>query len=280
MGRIRHGFCMKSPAPRMVFFPALACNQHCGYCVNHHGDFDGGLPSNLAMKLAPTSSWVDAVSALEDVSEVCWIGGEPGLHPGIAEMIDATPGVARVEIGTNGSKLSVSRMVHARPRANLHFQISYHPTQISAAEFSQNILPLVQQHHGTGVHTPDVLTPSDRDTIFAITGIRVGTMGMITGPGGAIRDHEATSNPQRPRTIECPLEYGLIVAPNGDIYACHALMYSQSQEGILGNLFQGTEHVNDTVTCSQYGRCNPCDLARFTHERTTMRAYRLANGDL
>lgn len=264
------------PAPKAVLFPVLVCNQHCHYCVNHNGDFDGGLPSNLAYKLAPTMDWVNAVRSIEGAKAINWLGGEPGLHPGIAEMVNACPSASHVSIGTNGSKLAVSRIINCDNRENFWVQISFHPSEIDAFTFSKNIIPLVEKFHGRiGVHTPDKLKSNDYNTILKITGVSASRSGLITqAEGGSLDPHESTKNPNSPKTVECPLNYWLPVAPNGDIYACHALLYGQCREGVIGNLFRGECLTDDTVRCSQYGRCNPCDVSRFTSEMHTMRWYK------
>ena len=53
-------------------------------------------------------------------------------------------------------------------------------------------------------------------------------------------------------------------------------MYAKSSTGKLGNFLDGTipSELPLALLCSRFGRCNPCEVQRFTHVETTLAYHR------
>lgn len=248
-------------------FLVLLCNQKCPYCVNHHTE-----KAKLKYPLVPGRQWIEAINALELVEQMKTGGGEPTLHPDFVEIfnnIRDLPG--RILIGTNGSESATVKVLQVKPRKRLRIQISYHPTETDLSSFTERVRRIVEVH-GTnvGVHMitrtgrPDPqaaerlrdagITPSAHDFLYDQNGFYQENL----------REFSDMSKP--PRRIRCPLSIYKPIAPNGDIYACHQLMYMQSPIGILGNIFTRWSSPALEVDCPMYGWCNPCDDGHFKEE--------------
>jgi sulfatase maturation enzyme AslB (radical SAM superfamily) len=247
-----------------LVFPILICNQKCPYCVNHHSG-----ETKLRYNIEPGAKWIAGINSLELIDEIRTGGGEPTLHPDFVDIFNNIKNVPyRILIGTNGAQLAVDKLVKVKPRPELQIQISFHPTQTKQQEFIERIL-IIRDVHGknVGVHMISRDGQIDAETALNFKNREI----HITGDT-FLYDHEGfyqerlrdfSDMTKPPRRIRCPLSIYKPIAPNGDIYACHQLMYTQSKIGILGNIFSGWSVNALEVDCPMYGWCNPCDDGHF-----------------
>lgn len=266
---------MKFGTRNIILFPFLQCNQHCKYCINHFGD--SVETTNLKYKLAPGSSWITAVNNLEDVEDVQFIGGEPTLHPDFSDILNALRPLKKLLIGTNGSTLALEALLRTAPRHDLWVQISYHPTETGFEPFVERLKAIRSVHPNIGVHTitKDGVTNPAIKEMFRAHGFNIGFMSFIHDETGYLPRYAASfSSRLFKRTIECDLSIYRPVAPNGNVYACHQLMYDQSQVGIIGNIFEGWMSRCHTVRCPMFGHCNPCDAHHFIKSYSLTDLYR------
>lgn len=264
--------------PKLILFPVLVCNYKCPYCVNIYGDYSGTMPSHLAYRLEPASKWVRAIRSLRGVHQITIGGGEPGLHPEIGAIINAIPDDIPIVFGTNGSRHVMDRLLEITRRDNLWVQVTFHASQVSAKEFAECMSRLLEKFRGRcGFHTVGEPRREDSDYLTKTLGQSPSWHGYIADETGMLAsDHPAVKPKLPPSTVSCPVAYWVEVAPNGDIYACHQLMYAGSRIGILGNVFDGWVAQATEMTCPKYGHCHPCDLHRFVDPQSLLRDY-LAN---
>lgn len=263
---------MKLPYHTLVIFPTLACNQKCPYCVNHY-DGGPGLVSDLSgFKMELGGKWAKAM-ATSNAARFEFVGGEPGLHPEFADMVNAVPEGRDICVATNASERVVPNLLKIRPRKGVRVQASYHRTQTTAHTFASNMRRIVDAGFEAGCHAPDPPEPEEVETILAVSGLHLSSLDLITNHDGSSLEAFASTKPRgKPCTIECPVAVKICVAPNGDLYTCHMLLYSKSPAGIVGNLFVGWHVEADTITCPFYGWCHPCDINRFVDESYNLRS--------
>ncbi len=245
-------------------FFVLVCNQHCPYCVNHHTK-----EANLRYPLEPGRRWIDGLNGLDLIDELKTGGGEPTLHPDFVDIFNHVNDVrGRILIGTNGAELAVAKLLRVRPRQRLRVQISYHPTETAIEPFIERVLR-IREVHGSNVGVHAITRSGQPDPAisdgFRQRGIEMSAHPFLYDHEGyyqeSLRDFSDMSKP--PRRIRCPLSIYKPIAPNGDIYACHQLMYTQSRIGILGNIFSHWSSPALEIDCPMYGWCNPCDTGHF-----------------
>lgn len=83
--------------PYLQFFPTLRCTRRCGFCFNR------ALAPMADVAPAAFRSMLDALAAA-GVRTVDLLGGEPTLHAGLAELVDALAGRGmRATLSTNGA---------------------------------------------------------------------------------------------------------------------------------------------------------------------------------
>jgi len=247
-----------------LIFPILVCNQKCPYCVNHHSS-----EANLKYKLEPGFKWIEAINNLEFIDEIKTGGGEPTLHPDFVEIFNNIKDAPRrILIGTNAAELAVEKLIQVKPRPKLRIQISFHPTETDIDPFISRVLKIRNVHgQNVGVHmiTRDKRLDVKTVSHFKKNGINISSDVFLYNHQGfyqeSLRDFSDMSKP--PRRIRCPLSIYKPIAPNGDIYACHQLMYTQSKVGILGNIFSNWAVNALDIDCPMYGWCNPCDSGHF-----------------
>lgn len=88
-------------APRFVqFYPTLRCDQSCGFCFNR------GLPPAADVDPADFGRMLDSLQGA-GVGTIDLLGGEPTLHPRLAELVGALAARGmRATLSTNGNARS------------------------------------------------------------------------------------------------------------------------------------------------------------------------------
>jgi MoaA/NifB/PqqE/SkfB family radical SAM enzyme len=203
------------------------------------------------------------------VDDVRTGGGEPTLHPDFVQIFNEIrdfPG--RIQIGSNGSELAVGKLIAVTPRPRLRVQVSFHPTETGIEPFIERLQRLREVHgQNVGVHA---ITRSGKPDLhlrdrFTQVGFDLSAHRFLYDHNEFYQDDlkDFSDMTKPPRRIRCPLSIYKPIAPNGDIYACHQLMYTQSRIGILGNIFSRWSSPALEIDCPMYGWCNPCDTGHF-----------------
>lgn len=259
-------------------FLTLACDFGCPYCITR------SVPGyDFGYKLRDCAEWADALNNLEDVQQIVFNGGEPTLRPGFADLMNALtptdrkwPAGWKIAVGSNGSERARKAMLQVRPRGDLIMDLSFHPSEITLPEIVSTALALRDHGHNVRVHT--ITWPGWGVTadwfVEQLRGLNISAFaqpfdGWYNGePCGLLEAYPGEqpacdlSRPARKalchRTIFTP------VAPNGDVYICHSLMYAKSPHGIIGNIFDGWMSDAESMACDSYGHCNACDRPRRT----------------
>lgn len=240
-------------SPKVSVYPVLGCNQRCSYCIQQYG----GPPA--AYGIEPGHKWVSAFNRMLDVERIHMNGGEVLLHPDIVEMVAGInpPKLTLLQLGTNGSAKSREALSRIVDRGVLMVSMTWHRSELSAEEAFKTARLLRQRFARVTLsctcYPGEVLPPELGD--FA-------PMPLLSDNAGWFRPGVDRSMVEGPlSTVECCMAYRPI-APDGTVYACHALCYARSEQGKLGNIFEGTVEVidGDWIKCDHYGACNPCDV--------------------
>jgi hypothetical protein len=264
--------------PKLIVFPVLACNQHCRYCVNRYGDYSGTMPSVVQYKPDPASRWISAIRSLSGLQSLNVNGGEPGLHPEIAEIVNAVPDQVEIGLGTNATRAVIDRLLKIDRRDNLWIQATFHATQVSTKEFAECLGLLLEKFRGRmGFHTVGKTAQEDYDYFQKSLGLVPSWHDFMADETGMLASDHPSVKPNRPSsTVLCRMPFWAEVAPDGNLYTCHTLMYARSSIGVLGNIFEGWVVKATEMVCPKYGHCNPCDINRFLDKTSLLTDY-LAN---
>lgn len=248
----------------LIPFITLRCNFKCEYCITRFSpDF------NFSYNEIRGKKWVDFIDSQENVKDVIFNGGEPTLHHDFPYIINSLRPLRLIAIGTNYSTVATTALLKITPRDDLILDGSFHPHFISLQDISHNLARLKGAGFRIRIHTlnyPGFKTlPSTWIHDFRTQGIDAFVQ-QYEGfyHGTFYKDQkklpycglESKSRCLCSRSIYTPL------APNGDVFFCHYLMYSNINAGILGNISAPLDQVPTYLDCSYLGFCNPCDWPR------------------
>ena len=260
---------MKLGTPACNPFITLNCNLRCPYCITHMH----GKDTNHNYMMRGGDDWITALNNLEDVQDYIFNGGEPTLHPEFAKIINSLKSARLVAIGTNlAHKRSFDKILAVKTRDKLVVDVSLHFGADTdkvlhrarlLADFHVDIRIHIVKWPGWGIEAEKMIEKS------RALGLNTWELEYLGFHGGKFH---AGDNAQQIRvdscgqdatkTVNCwPTMYRPI-APNGDVYICHRLMYCQDTTGVIGNIFDGVKAADGHVVCDKYGQCNPCDFPR------------------
>jgi len=248
----------------LIPFIALRCNFTCKYCITRFApDYD------FSYTELPGKDWISFINAQDNVKDVIFNGGEPTLHSDFPNIINSLRPFRLIAIGTNYSSYSINSLLQITPRDDLIIDGTFHPHFISHADISHNLLRLKEAGFVVRVHVldypgftsplPDILHSFQLHSIDSFVqhyeGFYQGTFYYDQSklPYCSLKDKTFCNCT---RSIYTP------IAPNGDIYFCHYLMYSKTFDGILGNIFDPPKPFPPFLDCRHLGYCNPCDWPR------------------
>lgn len=105
------------------------CNLSCGYC-SEYDDFSFPVPFKEVCR------WIDAIHDL-NVVHITLLGGEPLMHPQVAELVAYGRQRSTVSITTNGFLVS-DNIIEKLNKAQLsHMQVSIDAAQVDPTNFIQ-----------------------------------------------------------------------------------------------------------------------------------------------
>jgi len=259
-------------------FITLACDFRCPYCITK------ATPGwNFGYPHRECAEWAEALNNLEDVTHIVLNGGEPTLRPGFADMIAAIapsdakwPNDWKIALGCNGTERARKVLLGTAPRPDFIIDLSFHPSDITLPEIMETAMQLKAAGHNVRAHTiswPGLGVAADW---FARQLTNAGIVAFVQNYDGWWHDEPrgvldtypgeqpACDLTKPPRRARCHRTIYTPIAPNGDVYFCHAAMYERADWGVIGNVFDGWISDAQVLECQNYGRCNPCDRPRET----------------
>lgn len=259
----------------VAFFPTLACNLQCSYCINLHGAGSRYQQAKRA-NLTP-EEWIQATNRLilRDDLPLTFQGGEPTLYKGFYKIVNEVKEEIKMDLLTNMAfdvdefieNVPVWRFLREAPYAAI--RVSYHPGQNDINDLIKKTLKMQAAGFRVGIY--GVLVPEEemKKHILEIqeTCLKIGIdfrtkefLGTYNGKLYGTFKYEGSVGENQMQYCECkPTE--LIVDPGGYVYKCHADLYHGRNPiaHILDKNFT-EEEFDNYRDCHFYGDCNPCDV--------------------
>ena len=259
---------MKWHSEVLIPFITLRCNFKCRYCITRFSpDFD------FSYKELPGEKWVEFINAQENVKDVIFNGGEPTLHQDFSSMINNLREFRLIAIGTNYSSMATRALLKLTPREYIIIDGTFHPHFISHHDISQNLLRLQAAGFRVRVHVLDYPGFTGRPPSFVHDFKLQGIVSFTQRYEGFYEDRFYYDQKKLPycglsskSTCLCSRSIYTPVAPNGEIFFCHYLMYAKIKAGVLGNISAPPSTLPEDLNCAYLGYCNPCDWPRAVSE--------------
>ncbi len=258
-----------------AFFLTLACNLHCPYCINlYSADKKPGYANKKSMT---PKEWITAADrlVLRGDLPLTLQGGEPTLYKGFYDIVNEVKESIKMDLLTNMSfdvdefikKVPVWRFRRDAPYAAI--RASYHPGQHDIEGLIGKTMKLQDAGFRIGIYS--VLHPGQekKEHILKVQekciklGIDFRTKEFLGEWNGALYGtykYEGSVGGKAIGTCECKTTE-IIVGPSGDVYRCHADLYSGRDP--IGHILDEDFTEADTglfKECRYYGKCNPCDV--------------------
>jgi len=259
----------------VAFFPTLACNLRCSYCINLHGAGSRYQQAKRA-NLTP-EEWIQATNRLilRDDLPLTFQGGEPTLYKGFYKIVNEVKEEIKMDLLTNMAfdvdefieNVPVWRFLREAPYAAI--RASYHPGQNDINDLIKKTLKMQEAGFRVGLY--GVLIPDNaierhilevKETCLKLN-IDFRTkefLGVYKGQLYGTFKYENPINSDQMLHCECKTTE-LIVDPGGYVYKCHADLY-QGRNPIAHILDKNftEEEIDKFRDCDFYGDCNPCDV--------------------
>lgn len=259
----------------VAFFPTLACNLQCSYCINLHGAGSRYQQAKRA-NLTP-EEWIQATNRLilRDDLPLTFQGGEPTLYKGFYKIVNEVKEEIKMDLLTNMAfdvdefieNVPVWRFLREAPYAAI--RVSYHPGQNDINDLIKKTLKMQEAGFRVGLY--GVLIPDNaierhilevKETCLKLN-IDFRTkefLGVYKGQLYGTFKYENSINSGQMLHCECKTTE-LIVDPGGYVYKCHADLY-QGRNPIAHILDKNftEEEIDKFRDCDFYGDCNPCDV--------------------
>lgn len=292
------------------FYPTLRCNMTCSFCFNR------GFADAAGIKDAAMIDFEEivALAAKQGIGHIDFLGGEPTLHPHIADMIRIIESAGLMaSLSSNGTRVAILETLSRRfSEASLRIGISvnggspgkdlvdyiHHYKPIVKTLFSgpQNIfeVPPFAAIDATGialrliyrdaVNEADLAQCAPYPEYYRSLGQLKSTMQNLEGVycGGFLPDADHSIL----HGARCPAgTTKLAVLPNGDVYPCYLLFrYTRFR---LGNLLKDDfrsiweNPLLDAFRYFEKNRCpeTGCELIDRCHGGCPATSY-ILNGDL
>jgi sulfatase maturation enzyme AslB (radical SAM superfamily) len=247
-------------------FLTLRCNFNCPHCIN---DFDREAASRSELS---GEQWLDFLNQIESRQDlpITLQGGEPSIHKNFYEIINGIKYDLKIDLISNLS-FNLDRFINSvnpvrlkRDAKYSSIRTTFYPDQTDTDSFLMRVRTLKNSGYSIGVWLIDHPHWSDKNTkiekVFIEEDIDVrhkNFLGVINGKlYGAYKYPEGLNN--QPSSVECRTTE-LLVAPDGYIFKCHSDLYGKINP--IGSIFDKTFIPEFKFRkCSQFGKCNPCDL--------------------
>lgn len=255
---------MKWHSSVLIPFITLKCNFLCEYCITRFApDY------NFDYEELTPDKWIPFLSSTHGITDIIFNGGEPTHYPHFHDIINSLSLLKLLAIGTNYSNQATSVLLNIHNRSDLILDGSFHPHFISHRDISQNLLRLKAAGFKVRVHALNYPQFKDRPRTwihdFKIQGIDAFLQQFEGSPPTHHFPMESKRSPcglHEKTRVKCTRSIYTPIAPDGTIYFCHYLMYSQNPHGRLGHISDNQIIFPDSLICPHYGWCSPCDWPR------------------
>lgn len=250
-------------------FLTLRCNYNCSYCINKYGAFDSADEMTA-------EAWTQALTRIPTRHDLPLSiqGGEPTIYPGFYDLAQAMAKEKKsMDLLTNGSfdlrefceliapKTFKRGARYASIRLSLHAK-----TDIQALAMKTYMLQNSGYEVGIwGFKIPwKVHDPRLEEAISLYRGLNIDFrikefLGKsYTGDKihGTYKYPEAINS--KPKKVWCKSSE-LLINPSGKVFRCHADLYAGRNP--LGHILDKNFKIREGFyECTNYGRCNPCDI--------------------
>ena len=229
-------------------YPTLQCNLHCAYCVHSHN-----LPESMAGKysLVPWQKWAEFIN--KTGKNVILTGGEPFLYPDLVKLVNAISSAIKVKIYSNFSA-DLQDYISNCKRPVVFFG-TYHPVSGPVDKFIETINAIRAAGKFAGsIH----MVGWDKQFDFvnkAKQEFARHNWYVYIDDDQYLQDESSCMKFRK--KVSCTRRIYLI-APDGRRFLCVSKMLRQKDT--LGNVLEaGLGADQATITCQDYGYCNPCD---------------------
>lgn len=250
----------------------LRCNLGCSYCINNDGS------TAKKRKELTAKQWADALNRIDfgDVPLTLG-GGEPTLHEGFFDLLDALRPDIQIDLLTNLTfnidefiaRTSPSRFRKFDTPSYRSIRTSFHVDRILPHGLVNGVRQLQDVGYSVGIfglNHPDnteanmLMSELARESqvYFFIKEFLGRHNGRLFGN---FKYPDALNG--RRQNVDCRTKE-LLIAPDGNVYRCHRDLYRA--EGEIGNITSPDFTIESKFRpCSNYGTCNPCDVKLKTN---------------
>jgi hypothetical protein len=248
-------------------FLTFACDLHCSYCINRHGELRGG-GRHLA-----GDDWLRGLNRLVSRPDlpVTFQGGEPTQHPDFYRIVKGLDARLPIDLLSNlqidpvrfSGEIPPQRLRRQAPYASI--RVSYHPETMVLEPLAERVLGLQSAGYSIGIW--GVLHPDQEGDIrqaqeYCLSrGIDFRTKEFLGRHNGVLYGNYrypgacdgGTGKSVRCRTTE------LLIGPDGSVFRCHSDLYAG--RGAIGHLLDPALAVGAVFrSCDNFGACHPCDV--------------------
>jgi sulfatase maturation enzyme AslB (radical SAM superfamily) len=248
-------------------FLTLRCNFKCNDCIN---DFDVCEHNQKEMS---GKGWLLALNRIKTRPDlpITLQGGEPTIHKDFYEIINGIEG-SNIDLITNlsfdvdkfMSNIKPEKLNRGAKYANI--RTTYYPDQHNIDTYFTKITTLNNNGYSIGVWLIDHPEWKIKNDIFEemCKSLNIDVrhkefLGYFNNKLYGTYKYTSAINGYRTFNVKCRTTE-LLIAPDGDIYRCHADLYSKYNN--IGNVLSNDFNVEyKFIDCNMMGKhCNPCDI--------------------
>ncbi len=251
--------------PVANIFLSFLCNLNCVYCINKF--HENNIPFKkikIDHEYISEDKWYNSLNNFDNSVLLIFQGGEPTIYKNFHEIINHIDN--DIWIYSNlFSNISIENLKKINREVlivtSLHItdNINYKLHKIIE---NINVLNKI----GFKVKIDMVNSPNLSDDHRKISENICCTIkdmigysdGILYGNNNIYDQIDAFSG--KPRDVICSIKDELLIGPNGNIYSCCFGLYTDDEELVIGNIFDGIYNDQDEIYCKKYGLCNPCDF--------------------
>ncbi len=264
----------------VAYFAEFLCNFRCSYCIQdnikrtEYERIDIDRVINYIKKEVKPRETMLAI-----------IGGEVTINPHFRHLIESLCKDFHITVTSNlGSRFfsdDFDGFIKWAKEFRIRWSASFHPEFMDADIFIDRVRKIksagIEMGNVASVKSPFLSAEVRQKLENAGIGFTYQTFWGIDDKSGELlpktdshpdfnferykrmcgKQHKSTG---RCRTVNYFGHARHLIGPDGKIYHCHHLLYTQKHS--VGHIDNGwPEDILGPIECSEYGHCNPCDFA-------------------